>query len=116
MYSGELLKGTLKPIILKLLSEQGKMYGYQIARRVKEISEGKILLREGSLYPSLHSLKNEGLLETETVMLGKRSRKYYSLTPAGKQRLPAMLQELNDFLHTLQHLLTPKTHSEICIA
>ena len=49
MYSKELLKGTLKTIILKLLSESDRMYGYQITQKVKEVTEGKINLTEGAL-------------------------------------------------------------------
>jgi PadR family transcriptional regulator PadR len=60
MYSRELLKGILKPIILKLLSEEDRMYGYKIVQRVKEKTEGRILIKEGSLYPTLHALTNEG--------------------------------------------------------
>lgn len=48
MYSKELLKGNISVIILKLLAENDKMYGYQIAQKVKELSENKILIKEGS--------------------------------------------------------------------
>jgi len=80
MYSKELLKGTLSAIILKLLAENEKMYGYQIAQKVKELSDEKILIKEGSLYPALHKLKEDGLVNIETVNIGKRIRKYYFLT------------------------------------
>lgn len=115
MYSKELLKGTLKPIILKLLSEKGRMYGYEIAQHVKEISKGKILLKEGSLYPTLHSLKSDGLLETESVSLGKRTRKYYTLTEKGNARVVELVNELKDFMSTINLILTPKQHLEACI-
>jgi DNA-binding PadR family transcriptional regulator len=59
MYSKELIRGTLKPIILKLLSEQGKMYGYEICQKVKEITGNEIIIKEGSLYPALYKLKEE---------------------------------------------------------
>ena len=49
MYSKELLKGTLKTIILKMLSESDSMYGYQITQKVKEITEGKINITEGAI-------------------------------------------------------------------
>lgn len=116
MYSKELLKGTLKPIILKLLAEKGKMYGYEIAQYVKEISEGKILLKEGSLYPTLHSLKSDGLLETESISFGKRTRKYYTLTEKGNAKVVELVNELKDFMRTINVILTPKKHLETCIA
>ena len=104
MYSRELLKGILKPIILKLLSEHKKMYGYEIVQHVKAKSEGKILIKEGSLYPSLHALTKDGYLETESVNVGNRIRKYYSLTAKGKQRVSPVIEEVQDFQTTLSIL------------
>lgn len=101
MYSRELLKGILKPVILKLLSEHDKMYGYEIAQHVKEKTEGKILIKEGSLYPTLHSLTHDGYLTTESVMVGNRTRKYYSLTQKGQGLVIPVLGELFDFRATL---------------
>ena len=54
MYSKELLKGTIGVMVLKLLEENHKMYGYEISQKVKELTDGKILLKDGSLYPALH--------------------------------------------------------------
>ena len=101
MYSRELLKGILKPVILKLLSEHDKMYGYEIVQHVKERTEGKILIKEGSLYPTLHSLTKEGYLSTESVLIGNRTRKYYRLTKKGKGLVVPALNELYDFRSTL---------------
>ena len=108
MYSRELLKGILKPIILKLLSENSRMYGYEIVQEVKRLSNNKILIKEGSLYPTLHALTKEGYLETEAVMVGNRTRKYYSLTGSGKGQVQPAMSELLDFAGTLQTLFGPK--------
>ena len=108
MYSKELLKGTLKPIILKLLSERGKMYGYEIVQAVKILSDEKITIKEGSLYPLLHSLNSDGILKTEPVMVGKRVRKYYTLTKKGKTVTADSISELNDFLGTIGKIITNK--------
>jgi hypothetical protein len=62
MYSSELIKGTLKTIILKLLVENKRMYGYEITAKVKELTADKIQLTEGALYPTLHALEADGLL------------------------------------------------------
>ena len=56
MASNELLKGTLKTIVLKLLEEKGRMYGYEITQEVERLSKGKMQLTWGSLYPALHKL------------------------------------------------------------
>ncbi|MCL4167936.1 UNVERIFIED_CONTAM: hypothetical protein GTU68_038782 [Idotea baltica] len=108
MYSRELLKGILKPIILRLLSEHDRMYGYEIVQEVKRLSGDKILVKEGSLYPTLHSLAAEGYLSTESVMIGKRTRKYYRLTTDGKGQVQPVMTELLDFADTLQVLFGPK--------
>ncbi len=109
MNSTELLKGTLSTIIIKLLSENQKMYGYEIAQHVKTLSENKILLKEGSLYPALHKLEQEGLVEVEKVFIGKRIRKYYSLTQKGTTQTKAQFDELFDFLQTIQKIVFPNT-------
>lgn len=105
MHSSELLKGTLQTIILKLLSDHGKLYGYELTQRVKELSDGTILLTEGSLYPTLHKMEAEGLLKTETVLLGKRVRKYYFLTSDGKSSVQERVREFAAFIKTMSTLL-----------
>jgi len=105
MYSKELLKGTLGVIILKLLEENGRMYGYEICQKVKEISDGKILIKDGSLYPTLHKLLKDGILTTEEVNVGKRVRKYYTLTPKGKTEKIEVVKELEDFIATLNKII-----------
>lgn len=110
MYSKELLKGTLKTIILKMLSESDSMYGYQITQKVKEITEGKINLTEGALYPALHKLEADGLLTTEKKTVGNRVRKYYSLTQSGNNSAKEKVEELKEFMETLKTIinLTPQ--------
>jgi DNA-binding PadR family transcriptional regulator len=109
MNTSELLKGTLTTIILKLLADGGRMYGYEITQKVKELSQDRILLKEGSLYPALHKLLADGLVEVETVHLGKRVRKYYQLTRQGHAQKQAQFDELQEFLQTIQHLVFPST-------
>lgn len=104
--SQELLKGTLSTIILRLLDDKGKMYGYELTQCVKEISQGKILIKEGSLYPALHRLQADGYIVSEEVYIGKRVRKYYSLTSAGTQVAKKAVSDLLDFLATIEHLIT----------
>lgn len=109
IYSPELVKGNLKTIVLKLLATHSRMYGYEITQRVKELSGDKIQITEGALYPTLHALESNGLLSTETEYIGKRVRKYYSLTPAGKTTAQEKISELTDFIRTMSSLLDLKT-------
>ena len=106
MYSKELLKGTLSTIILKLLQDNGRMYGYQISQKVKELSDNKILVKEGSLYPALHKLKDDGLIEVETVNIGKRIRRYYFLTTQGTIAKEQKISEIKSFMDTLNKILS----------
>lgn len=108
MYSKELLKGTLKTILLRLLEEHDRMYGYEITQKVKELTEGQLVLTEGALYPSLHKLEAEGLLQTEKVYIGKRVRRYYSLTPKGTEAATAKVQEFESFIQLMHLILYPK--------
>lgn len=105
MYSKELLKGTLEVIVLKLLSEHGKMYGYELSQKVKQETDGKIHLKDGSLYPALHKLTKEGVLTFEEVSIGKRVRKYYKLTSKGEQQKETLLDEMRDFIKTMEKVI-----------
>ncbi len=105
MHSPELLKGTLQTIILKLLSDNGRMYGYEITQKVKELSQGSLVLTEGALYPTLHKLEAEGLLTTEKISLGKRVRKYYTLTEIGTSSIQQRIQDFESFIATMFNVL-----------
>lgn len=108
MYSKELLKGTLSAIILKLLSENERMYGYEMSLKVKELSEGKILLKDGSLYPALQKMTSDGLLAFKEENVGGRVRKYYYLTKQGHKKKAAYVEELKDFIATLNKIVFPQ--------
>jgi PadR family transcriptional regulator PadR len=108
MHSTELLKGTLQTIVLKVLADHGKMYGYEITQRVKDLSEGTIMLTEGALYPTLHRMEAEGLLKTESVHIGKRVRKYYTLTKSGTSLVEEKVQEFTSFIKTMAFVLNIK--------
>ena len=107
-YSPELLKGTLKTIVLKLLSDNKKMYGYEITQKVKELTRDRIQITEGALYPTLHALEADGLVTTEVEYIGKRVRKYYSLSPTGKAAGKEKIKELTSFMDTMIALLDLK--------
>ena len=105
MYSSELIKGTLKTIVLNLLKDNEKMYGYEITQKVKDLTNDKIQITEGALYPTLHALEKQGDVITEKVYIGKRVRKYYILTDQGKKTVSERVNELADFMNTMRFLL-----------
>ncbi|WP_128546179.1 PadR family transcriptional regulator [Larkinella soli] len=103
----EFLRGTLKTIVLKLLSEHGRMYGYEITQSVKERTQGEVTLTFGALYPVLHKLEQEGFLVTESVEVDGRLRKYYSLTPRGSETAVQKVSEFERFVEVMRTLLQP---------
>lgn len=108
MNNSQLYKGSLTTVILKLLEENGRMYGYEMTQKVKALTTNEVTLNEGALYPSLHKLEAEGLLTVEIVPVGNRMRKYYSITPKGQTETVHRLAELEEFVRHMQLLLNPK--------
>ncbi|MEH6512713.1 PadR family transcriptional regulator [Maribacter arcticus] len=108
MANSKLYKGSLNTIILKLLDEGGRMYGYEITQKVKEITKGELKITEGALYPALHKLEAEGLLVVEVAKVDNRLRKYYKLTEQGVMEKTNRLVELEDFIRNMEQLVNPK--------
>jgi PadR family transcriptional regulator, regulatory protein PadR len=107
MISTDLFRGSLKTIILKLLKENGPMYGYQITTKVEEMTAGKMKLTYGALYPILHKLENEKILVTASELCNNRIRIYYSLTPKGHSVVAEKMKELNEFIESLRLIVEP---------
>lgn len=107
MSNSKLYKGSLSTIILKLLENGEKMYGYEITQKVKSITQGELIITEGALYPALHKLESEGLLTVEVLKVDNRLRKYYKLTGDGKKESDSRLEELLRYIETMQQLVTP---------
>ncbi|AZA48253.1 PadR family transcriptional regulator [Chryseobacterium carnipullorum] len=101
MKKNSLYKGTLQNIILKLLSKEVKMYGYQITQRAKELTEGELEMTEGALYPLLHKLENDGMITSEVQKINGRDRKYYLLTEKGKKDQAVQENEMKSYLLNL---------------
>ena len=82
-----LLSGSTPLLVLSLLKD-GDMYGYQMADELATRSDDTFQLKEGTLYPLLHSLEKEGLVKSyKKETPGGRERKYYTLTEAGRGQL-----------------------------
>ena len=107
MKNSQLYKGSLNTIIMKLLEENGRMYGYEITKKVKLITRGELNITEGALYPALHKLEADGLLDVEVERVDNRLRKYYKLTESGSRETINRLAELEEFIRNMQSLLNP---------
>jgi transcriptional regulator len=83
----ELLQGTLDLLILKAVS-LGPLHGYGILLRIQQISQNRLLIQQGSLYPALYRLEHQALITSEWgESENRRKAKYYRLTAAGRRRL-----------------------------
>jgi len=97
----DLKRGSVSTIILTVLRD-GPLHGYQIAREIERRSEGYFDCKEGTLYPALHKLERDGLLQGEWRLAGEqRRRKYYALTPAGAHHLALSIEEWRVFASRL---------------
>ncbi len=101
----QLRKGSTPLLILSVVSGE-TMYGYQIMRELERRSEGYFSMTAALLYPALHQLEMDGLLESEWQEgQGKRKRKYYSITPKGRKALAASRAEWDQFIANLRKTL-----------
>lgn len=88
-------RGIMSLVILSLLRRED-MYGYQLVQETNNISGGRIVTQEGSLYPVLYKLQEKGYVSDRKVLVGKRmTRVYYHLEPAGLLHLHKLIDEYN---------------------
>jgi DNA-binding PadR family transcriptional regulator len=108
MISNQLYSGSLKTIVLKLLEEEGPVHGYALTQRVEKITDGKIKLTYGALYPILHKLEKDKSVVTYREVFNNRVRVYYSLTPKGRSVTAEKIRELKEFIESLQKITEPQ--------
>jgi transcriptional regulator len=102
---GELVQGTLDMMILKTLC-RGPMHGYGIALSIQHTSDEVLRVEEGSLYPALHRLQLDGTLKAEWgTSENNRRAKFYSLTPAGRQRLAEESSKWQRLAKAISHVM-----------
>ena len=83
----ELLKGVTDCVLLSVIKRKGPIYGYEIVRDVLRDTDGYFTLKEGTLYPALKRLEEDDLLTSKWENGRNRPRKYYSITPRGREAL-----------------------------
>jgi PadR family transcriptional regulator, regulatory protein PadR len=107
MLSRELIAASTRPLLLSLLSD-GESYGYELIQRVKDLSGGTLEWTEGMLYPVLHRLEDEGLIEAAwRASESGRKRKYYRLARAGRKALDTEKAQWLSVHQTLTTLWNP---------
>jgi PadR family transcriptional regulator PadR len=86
------MSGVPELLVLRILSAR-EMYGYELARVIRETTREAISLGEGVLYPALHGMESRGFLKTRRRTVAGRTRVYYTITPNGRHRLNELSQE-----------------------
>ena len=104
MLAKDMVAASAKPLLLSILTE-GESYGYEIIQKVRELSGGQIEWSDGMLYPVLHRLERDGLIESEWKEADTgRQRKYYFISDAGRKVLKAERQQWLTVHNTLGKL------------
>ena len=103
----ELLKGNTESLLLALVAQE-PMYGYQLVKELEARSHGYFQFREGTLYPALHRLEKDGLLDAkwQRSQAGQK-RRYYFLTDKGQGALATRLSQWQGFSHAVSMVLAP---------
>ena len=84
----DILQGTLVLLVLKTLAVQKRLHGYAITTHMQRISAELLRVEEGSLYPALHRMEEQGWVRSEWGVTEKnREARFYALTPAGRKQL-----------------------------
>jgi len=96
-------------MILRLL-QQEEMYGYEIVQAIRSRTEAVIAIGEGVVYPVLHGLERDGALRSRRRTVNRRSRIYYSVTPAGSRRLADLSETWTNLAAAIQKMLTGGKH------
>ncbi len=101
----QIRKGSTPVLILSLLAEQ-PMYGYQLAQELERRSGGYFTMKEGLLYPALHQMERDDLLNSEwRTVAGARRRKYYFITEKGRKALASSADEWTTFTEKLMQVI-----------
>ena len=109
MHQAELLKGNTETLLLVLM-EAEPMYGYQLAKEVDQRSSGYFAFKEGTMYPALHRLERDKLVEGswQDTPNGVR-RRYYQITAKGRQALADRLSEWQRFSRAMNSVMLHET-------
>ncbi len=108
-YEQQMKKGVLEMLVLRLLFEREK-YGYQLICELREKSDDLFLLKEGTLYPILYRMEDDGLVVSKwSEPKGKEvSRKYYSITEEGRETLEQLQILWNRFTEKVDNIMESK--------
>ena len=104
------MSGIPELLLLRLLAQR-EMYGYELVKSVKLVTDEAISLGEGVIYPVLHGLEQSGSLKAKRKAVGGRTRVYYALTAKGKRRLQRLEQDWNRIQSGVNAALGTASHA-----
>ena len=105
-------RGVMSLVSLSLLKRED-MYGYQLVQEIEKSSGGRITTQEGSLYPVLYKLLDQGMISDKKVLVGKRmTRVYYHLEPVGEARLKELIKEYEEVTQGVLQIVKKGEESE----
>lgn len=105
-WTQQIRKGSTRLAILQLVSERER-YGYEIVTSIRERTKGVLEVAEGNVYPALHALEKEGHITSSwrEVEPGVPPRKYYHITPRGREHRATLVKEWTDYAGAIARLL-----------
>ncbi len=106
MAKSDVLQGTLDLLILKTLASRGPIHGYGITAHIQRISESALRVEEGSLYPALRRLEQDGLIQSDwRLSETNRRARFYELTAKGRKHLKAVAENWRNLTSAVARVL-----------
>ena len=107
-YIPDLLRGNTEALLLFMVRELDSSYGYQLIKEIEKRSRGFFQFKEGTVYPALRKLENDGLLQGEwQEMPNGQERRYYRITPKGEEALVKKLAMWQNFSTAISLVFRP---------
>ncbi len=104
----DVLQGTLDLMVLKTLEALGPLHGYGIARRIEQVSDGSLILNQGTIYPALLRLEQRGWIKSEWgVSETNRRARFYSLSRIGRKKMAEQTENWERMAATMARILAP---------
>ena len=105
----DVLQGTLALMVLTTLATMGPLHGYGIARRIEQMSGNEIQMNQGTLYPALVKLEQQGWIRAKWgVSDNNRKAKFYAISPAGRRQLAAEAERWSRVASIVERFLKPE--------
>lgn len=107
-YAPSLLRGNTEILVLSLIDKEDSTYGYNLIKKMASKSHGYFRFKEGTIYPALHKLENDGLIISRWQELPSgQSRRYYSITEKGREALREKIAVWQSFAAAVNQIIKP---------